>query len=189
MLVIRLFRVGKKNQPAFKIVVTDKKNPPRGGRFVEQVGFYNPLTKKKILKTERIKYWISVGAQPSATVFNLLVSEKVLEGDKIPSHKKSKKKEEKPVEPVAAKEAVVEPGREKPAEGAPVIEKPVEKAQKEEKLIPEKPTEKETEEKAEEPVKEEAKEPEKIKEEPVPLAPKDTAVEPVKELKTEKENS
>ncbi|MBU0476764.1 30S ribosomal protein S16 [Patescibacteria group bacterium] len=187
MLVIRLFRVGKKNQPAFKIVVTDKKNPPRGGRFVEQVGFYNPLTKKKILKTERIKYWISVGAQPSATVFNLLVSEKVLEGDKIPSHKKSKKKEEKPVEPVAVKDAVVEPGGEKPAEGAPIeeeksakeaAEKPekevlkkeeptetkasvpeklVEEPQKEEKQVPEKPTEKETEEKAEEPAKEEVK--------------------------------
>lgn len=98
MLVIRLFRVGKKNQPSFKIVVTDKRNPPRGGRFVEQVGFYNPLTKEKALKQERIQYWLSQGAQPSDTVYNMLVKEGILDGKKIPVHKKSKKEkvEEKP---------------------------------------------------------------------------------------------
>lgn len=94
MLVIRFFRVGKKNQPAFKIVVTDKRNPPRGGRFVEEVGFWNPITKEKILKKERIKYWISVGAKPSDSVFNLLVLEKVIEGKKLPVHKKPKEKKE-----------------------------------------------------------------------------------------------
>jgi len=88
MLVIRLFRVGKKNQPAFKIVVTDKKNPPKRGRFVEDVGFWNPLIKQKVLKKERIKYWLSVGAQPSETVHNLLVSEKMIEGKKVAKHKK-----------------------------------------------------------------------------------------------------
>ena len=72
MLVIRFFRVGKKNQPSFKIVVTDKRRPPRGGRFVEEVGFWNPLTKEKLLKKERIKYWLSVGAKASDTVRNLL---------------------------------------------------------------------------------------------------------------------
>ena len=54
MLRIRLFRVGKKNQPAYKVVVTDRRKPPRAGRFVEQVGFYNPITKEKILKSERL---------------------------------------------------------------------------------------------------------------------------------------
>jgi small subunit ribosomal protein S16 len=95
MLVIRFFRVGKKNQPSFKIIVTDKKNPPRGGKFVEEVGFWNPLTKEKALKGERIKYWLSVGAQPSESVYNLLISEKIIEGKKIPVHKKKKEKEEK----------------------------------------------------------------------------------------------
>lgn len=95
MLVIRLFRVGKKNQPSFKIVVTDKRRPPRGGRFVEEVGFYNPLTKEKVLRGERIKYWLSVGAKLSDTVHNLLVSEKIIEGKKIAVQKKAKK-EEKP---------------------------------------------------------------------------------------------
>jgi len=91
MLTIRLFRVGKKNQPSFKIVVTDKRRPPKAGRFVEEVGFYNTRTKEKVLKQERIKYWLSVGAQPSQTIYNLLVSEKIIEGKKIPVHKKSKK--------------------------------------------------------------------------------------------------
>jgi small subunit ribosomal protein S16 len=98
MLVVRFFRVGKKNQPSFKIIVTDKKNPPRGGKFIEEVGFWNPLTKEKVLRKERIQYWLSVGAKPSASVYNLLVSEKVIEGEKIPVHKKIKAKEEKKLE-------------------------------------------------------------------------------------------
>ncbi len=97
MLVIRFFRTGKKNQPSFKIVVTDKRNAPRGGRFVEEVGFWNPLTKEKVLRQERVKYWLSVGAKPSDTVYNLLIKEKILEGKKIPLHKK-KKGEAKPTE-------------------------------------------------------------------------------------------
>lgn len=95
MLVIRLFRVGKKNQPSFKIVVTDKRKPPRSGKFVEEVGFFNPLKKEKFLKPERIRYWLGVGAKPSPTVYNLLISEKIIEGKKIPKHKKPEKKEEK----------------------------------------------------------------------------------------------
>ena len=47
MLVIRYFRIGKKNQPSFKIVVTDQRMPIRGGRFVEEVGFSDPIKKKK----------------------------------------------------------------------------------------------------------------------------------------------
>ena len=94
MLTIRLFRVGKKNQPSFKIVVTDKKNPPKSGRFVEEVGFYNTRTKEKVLRQERIKYWLSVGAQPSPTIRNLFIAEKIIEDKKIPVHKKSKKKQE-----------------------------------------------------------------------------------------------
>ncbi len=92
MLVIRYLRRGKKNQPFFKIVVTDKRRAPRGGRFIEQVGFWNPLTKEKKLEGDRIKYWMSVGAKPSPSVFNLLVSAKITKGKKIAVHKKSKKK-------------------------------------------------------------------------------------------------
>jgi len=98
MLVIRFLRTGKKNQSFFRIVVTEKTNPPRGGRFLELLGFYNPLTKEKKINSERIKYWLSQGAQPSATLHNLLVSEKVIAGKKIAVKVKIKKKEEKPKE-------------------------------------------------------------------------------------------
>jgi len=126
MLVIRLFRTGKKNQPSFKIVVIDKRKPPRAGRFVEEVGFYNPLTKEKVLKPERIKHWLSVGAKPSDTVYNLLIKEKILEGEKIPAHK-VKKVEEKPVGE--------KPAEEKPTKEKPVEEKSVEEAPKEEPMV------------------------------------------------------
>ena len=94
MLVIRYLRVGKKNQPSFQVVVADKRKSAKAGRFVEKVGFYNPLTKAKGLNAERIKYWLSVGAQPSATLWNLLIAEKIAEGKKKPVHKKSKKQAE-----------------------------------------------------------------------------------------------
>jgi small subunit ribosomal protein S16 len=96
MLMIRLLRVGKKNQPLFKIVVTEKKQSPRGGRFVEQVGFYNPFKKERKIINDRIKYWLSVGAKLSDTVHNLLIQEKIIEGKKIAVHKKSKKKLDNP---------------------------------------------------------------------------------------------
>ena len=112
MLVIRFFRASKKNQPSFKIVVTDKRKSSVKGRYVEEVGFLDPLNDKKFLRAERIKYWISKGAKPSPTVHNLLISEKIIEGKKIPKHKKSKKnpseakattgKEEKKAEAPAA---------------------------------------------------------------------------------------
>lgn len=92
MLVIRYLRTGKKNQPFYRIVVTDKKNPPKGGRFLEIVGFFNPFTKEKQIKADRVKHWISVGAKPSDTVNNLLVEEKVIKTEKVAVHKKPKKK-------------------------------------------------------------------------------------------------
>ena len=98
MLAIRLFRVGKKKQPSYKIVVTEKTNPPQGGVFVEQVGFYNPLTNERSLNAERIKYWISVGAQPSDTIAQYFVKLGLLKSLKRGSTKPStvkKTKEEK----------------------------------------------------------------------------------------------
>lgn len=91
MLSIRLFRTGKRNQPFFKVVVTDIRKSSTRGRFVEQVGFYNPLTKEKNLNIDRVKHWLSVGVKPSPTVHNMLISEKVIEGKKIPKHKIIKK--------------------------------------------------------------------------------------------------
>ena len=153
MLVIHLFRVGKKNQPSFKIVVAERGKPTRAGRFVEEVGFYNPVTKEKVLKQERIKYWISVGAQPSPTAFNLFVSEKIIEGKKIDVHTNPKKKEEKPGEPAVAPAAEVKPKEETPPNQ--IAEKPAEEKPKETPAAaPEKPVEEKTPEPKSEPIKE-----------------------------------
>jgi small subunit ribosomal protein S16 len=83
MLVIRLSRVGKKKQPSYRLVVQDKRKDPWGKSF-EIVGTYNPRTNPKtiILKEDRIKEWLSKGAQPSATVNNLLVDAKIIAGEK-----------------------------------------------------------------------------------------------------------
>jgi len=94
MLVIRLTRRGKKNQPFFRIVVIDKRRSAKGGRAVEILGYIDPLTKRKSLKKERILYWMSKGSKPSPTVHNLLVSEKIINAKKINKSKKPKKKEE-----------------------------------------------------------------------------------------------
>jgi small subunit ribosomal protein S16 len=104
MLVIRLLRAGKRNQPFFQIVVTEKKNPPKGGRFVERIGFYNPITKEKKINPERVQYWLSKGAQPSDTIHNFLVEAKIIQTQKIAQHKKSKK-EKKPEEAKPAEAA------------------------------------------------------------------------------------
>ena len=84
MLAIRLQRIGKKNRPSYRVVVSEKKRDLYG-KHNEILGNYDPLSKPKTinLKTDRIKYWISVGAKPSATVHNLLVSNKVIEGKKM----------------------------------------------------------------------------------------------------------
>lgn len=109
--MIRFMRIGRKNQPSFKIVVTEKTKSSTGGRFVEDVGFYNPVTKEKILKPERLKYWISQGAQPTPTISNLLISEKVTEGDKTPKHKLPRRQ--------PAEEAGKQPAAAAPAQAAP----------------------------------------------------------------------
>ena len=69
MLAIRLARFGKKKQPFYRIVVLDKRKP-RNGRTVEVVGTYDPLKKPAAVQmdAERVKYWLSCGAQPSDTV-------------------------------------------------------------------------------------------------------------------------
>ena len=99
MLSIRFFRTGKKNQPFYKVVVCDRRNAARGGRFLEVLGFYNPKTKEKQIKQERVEYWLGCGAKATATAHNLLVKEGIIKGTKIAKHKKSKKPEEpKPAE-------------------------------------------------------------------------------------------
>ena len=73
MLTIRLARIGKKKHPFYRVVVTEKTRP-RNGRFVEIVGTYDPLKKPSAVRidSERVRYWLSKGAQPSDTVRSLL---------------------------------------------------------------------------------------------------------------------
>ena len=78
MLAIRLARIGKKKQPFYRIVVLDKRKP-RNGRTVEIVGTYDPLKKPALIhmNAERVKYWLSVGAQPSDTVRSFFTAQKI----------------------------------------------------------------------------------------------------------------
>jgi small subunit ribosomal protein S16 len=124
MLTIRLQRKGKKNQPFFKIIVTEEKKSSTGGRFVEELGYYNPLTKERKLKGERAKYWISVGAQPSDTVYNMLVTDKVVEGKKRPQHKKSKKQQPAAETPTAPAQPATAQTPETPKEATPEMPTP-----------------------------------------------------------------
>ncbi|TAK95404.1 30S ribosomal protein S16 [Patescibacteria group bacterium] len=101
MLVIRFNRTGKNKRASYRIMVQEHTVAP-GGRHVEIVGSHDPHLKKTVLKTDRIKYWISQGAQPSDTVYNLLVQEKVIEG------KKREVKIPRPVPAEVAPEAAVE---------------------------------------------------------------------------------
>ena len=83
MLKMRLQRVGRRNDPSFRVVVIDGREGPRSGKAVEQIGHYNPKTKSRDIDVDRAKYWLSVGAQPSGTVHNMLVSAKILDAQKI----------------------------------------------------------------------------------------------------------
>lgn len=75
MVVIRLARGGSKHRPFFNVVVTDSRNR-RDGRFIERVGFYNPVANEKQervrLNTERLNHWIAQGAQVSEAVTKLV---------------------------------------------------------------------------------------------------------------------
>ena len=134
MLTIRLTRKGKKNQPFFRVVVIDKKRSSTGGRAVEELGYVDPLTKRKSLKKERILHWIKNGAQPSATMHNLLVHEKIIAGKKI--HVSKVKKVAAPAAGAAAPAAPVAPisAIEKPTEVAPTEAPKAESSKSEEKL-------------------------------------------------------
>jgi small subunit ribosomal protein S16 len=80
LLRIRLRRVGKKKQPAYRLVVADSR-APRDGAFVEIIGHYNPLTEPATLEIdeEKARSWLSRGAQPSEAVAKLLARQGIIE--------------------------------------------------------------------------------------------------------------
>jgi len=92
MLNIRLSRVGKKGHAQYKVVVAEKSSPVKG-KFVEQVGSYDPHTKELKVKKDRIEHWISKGAACSDTVKNLFIDREIIQGEKIKLVFKKKNKE------------------------------------------------------------------------------------------------
>ena len=77
---IRLKRMGMKKKPFYRVVVADERFP-RDGRFIEEIGYYNPMTSPAEIKIdgEKAKYWVGVGAQPTDTVRILLKKTGVIE--------------------------------------------------------------------------------------------------------------
>ena len=180
MLTIRLARSGAKKRPFYHVSVADSRMP-RDGRFVERVGYYNPIASgqevRLELDLERIDYWIGQGAQPSDRVLNLLKqnketpeqTEKRLAAKEVKRQKKLAKKlaekepvaEEAAAEEAPAEEAPVEEAaaEEAPAEEAAAEEAPVEEAAAEEAPAEEAPAEEAAAEEA--PAEEESEDKEK----------------------------
>ncbi len=136
MLKLRLSRGGTKKRPVYKVVVADSRFA-RDGRFIEKVGFFNPLLPKEKkervgLEAERIKYWLGQGAQPTTRVARILGENDIIP---MPANrnnpnkavpKKDRKKEGEEATPAAeAPKAEAAPAAEAPkAEAAPAAEAP-----------------------------------------------------------------
>ncbi len=181
MLHIRLRRIGKKKQPQYRMIVCEKTKDPLGD-YLENLGTYNPrVSPSEInLKEDRIKEWISKGAQCSDTVWNILLDQGVVKGEKRKTIELSKKRKVKVAEKADAKKAKEEEAK-AAAQEAPA-EPPA--APEEESTEPaEAPAEAEEATSAEAPVDEEPKPaeepPAEATEEPKP------AEEPAEEPKQE----
>ena len=120
MLVIRLQRTGRTNDPHFRVVVCEHTIGPKAGKYLEKLGSYNPKTKARVLDEERIKYWMSQGAKPSETMHNMLVSAGILKTAKInvlPKRKILAKREQEKKE--VTDKAAAEAAKNAPKEEAP----------------------------------------------------------------------
>lgn len=83
MLKMRLQRVGRKNDPSYRVVVTDSRTGPKSGKHIDLLGSYDPKVNRIEIDGERAKEWIGKGVQPSPTVHNLLVGQKIIDGKKV----------------------------------------------------------------------------------------------------------
>ncbi len=93
MLKIKLKLIGKKHQRSFRIIVQEAREKLKG-KFVEDLGWWNPHFDKFEIKKDRVLYWLKKGAQPTDTCYNLLIEAKVIEGKKRSVHKTKRKKKE-----------------------------------------------------------------------------------------------
>jgi small subunit ribosomal protein S16 len=71
MLKLRLKRIGRKRSPSYRLVIIENTSR-RDGRPIEEVGYYNPITKQSYFDTNKIQKWLDYGVKPTETVFNLL---------------------------------------------------------------------------------------------------------------------
>ena len=83
MLMIRFQRIGRANDPAFRIAVLEKERAAQANAIVEQLGTYNPRTKALTLDVEAAKAWLNKGAQPTDSIRNLFIAKGVMEGKKV----------------------------------------------------------------------------------------------------------
>ena len=138
MLKMRLSMGGTKKRPVYKIVVADSRFP-RDGRFIEKLGFFNPLLPKDKrerigLDSERIKYWLSQGAQPTTRVARILGENDIMpmpEKGNNPQKAIPKKDRKKTEDAGEVKPAAEAPKEAKPAPEAPKEAKPAAEAPKE----------------------------------------------------------
>ncbi len=156
---------GVRKRPIYKIVVADGRYP-RDGKFIEKVGSYNPLLpkdKKERIKVEfeRIKYWISKGAQPTSRVSRILGEMQLMQMPKPGNNplkaipKKDRKKEESSTEPKKEEPKQAEPKKEEPKKEEPKQAEP--KKEEPKQAEPKKEEPKQAELKKEEPKKEKSK--------------------------------
>lgn len=94
MLRLRLQRRGKKNYATYRVVVAQQRAPIQG-KFLADVGFYNPHTDTFSVEAEAVEKWLKEGVQPTPTVHNLLVTHGLLKAEKVRSWRPKKKQEEK----------------------------------------------------------------------------------------------
>jgi small subunit ribosomal protein S16 len=83
MLKMRLQRIGRKNSPAYRVVVVDSRESVASRVLIDTLGSYEPKSGKIEIDGERAKHWLSKGVQPSPTVHNMLVGKKVINAEKI----------------------------------------------------------------------------------------------------------
>ncbi len=121
--MIRLARTGKTKKPYFRLIVSEKTKDTHGD-YLEILGHINPhaAPREIVLKADRIKYWLGVGAQPSPAVHNVLVDKGILSGEKLrvwkPKKKETTEAEAKPAQTKAATAPVEEAKKEEAAKPA-----------------------------------------------------------------------
>jgi small subunit ribosomal protein S16 len=82
MLMMRLKRVGRKNNPSYRIVVVDKRTSVKSNKTVDLLGSYDPKLGRISINDDKAKHWLAHGVQPSVTVYNMLVTQKIVDGKK-----------------------------------------------------------------------------------------------------------